>query len=206
MLVAAAILTVPSLVLQNSHAQSNANLQNTALSMHNQERTAVGVAPLTWSNSIANEAQTYANQLKSQGYVCNAQRCDLLPHGANNENLAWGSVGYPLPGMIQSWIDEKSRYDGGPIPDGGGQAGHYTAMVWHNTREVGCGTASGAQIEILVCRYNPPGNFIGQHPFGHGAAQAVGEEENAAPPFQEGAAAPHESGGGGDNSTGGGGN
>ena len=161
MLIGAAILAGPSLVLQNSHAQSNANLQDTVLNMHNRERSEVKVSPLTWSTSIAAESQAYANQLKSQEYVCNAQRCDMLPHGANNENLAWGSVGYPLSGMIQSWIDEKSRYDGGPIPNGGGPAGHYTAMVWHNTREVGCGTASGAQIEILVCRYNPPGNFIG---------------------------------------------
>ena len=37
MLGVTAILTVPSLVLQNSHAQSNANLQNTVLSMHNQD-------------------------------------------------------------------------------------------------------------------------------------------------------------------------
>src|SRR5690348_315361 len=92
-LVAAAILTVPSLVIQNSHAQSNANLQNTVLSMHNQERTAVGVAPLTWSSSLATESQGYANTLASHGYVCNAQRCDRLPHGVKNENLAWGSVG-----------------------------------------------------------------------------------------------------------------
>jgi hypothetical protein len=103
--------------------------------------------------------------------------------------------------MVQSWINEKSRYDGSPVPPGGGPAGHYTAMVWHSTREVGCGTSSGAQIEILVCRYNPPGNFEGEVPFG-GGAQAVGTEENGAPPVEQGAAPPGESGGGGgDNNT-----
>jgi hypothetical protein len=77
----------------------------------------------------------------------------------------------------------------------GGSAGHYTAMVWHSTSEVGCGTSSRAGIAILVCRYNPPGNWEGQVPYGHGGAQAVGEEENAAPPFEQGAAPPAESGG-----------
>jgi hypothetical protein len=170
--------------------------------MHNQERAVVRVPPLTWSSSLAAEAQGYANTLASRGYVCAFENCNTkLPHGASNENLAWGSVGYPLADMVQSWINEKSRYDGSPVPPGGGPAGHYTAMVWHSTREVGCGTSSGAQIEILVCRYNPPGNFEGEVPFG-GGAQAVGTEENGAPPVEQGAAPPGESGGGGgDNNT-----
>jgi len=204
-LVMAALLTVSWSALQRSQAQSNSQLQNTVLSMHNQERAAVRVPPLTWSSSLAAESQGYANTLASGGYVCTFGNCNTrLPHGASNENLAWGSVGYPLADLVQSWINEKSRYDGGPVPSGGGPAGHYTAMVWHSTAEVGCGTSSGAQIEILVCRYNPPGNFVGQAPFG-GGAQAIGEEENGAPPVEEGAAASHESGGGGNNSVGGGG-
>ena len=69
--------------------------------------------------------------------------------GATNENLAWGSVGYPASDLVQSWINEKSRYDGNPVPPGGGPAGHETAIVWHSTGEVGCGTSRGAQIEIL---------------------------------------------------------
>src|ERR687895_486843 len=151
-LVMAAFLTVPSSVLQVSHAQSNANLQNTVLNMHNQERSTVEVPPLTWSSSLATEAQRYANQLASQGYICTFENCiEELPHGAVNENLAWGSVGYSLAAMVQGWINEKSSYDGGPVPSGGGPAGHYTAMVWNSTREVGCGSSSGAQIEILVC-------------------------------------------------------
>jgi pathogenesis-related protein 1 len=202
-LVTAAILTVPSSMLQISHAQSNANLK-TALDMHNQARAAVGVQPLTWSSSLATQAQGYADQLKSQGYVCNGSNGNLdvcrtaepykyLPHGASNENLAWGSVGWPVSSMVQSWIDEKSYM---------GQ--HYTAMVWQNTRQVGCGTANGAQIDILVCRYDPPGNIAGQVPFGPGAAappsQAVGEEESTlAPPPQEGVGG----GDGGDTSGGG---
>ena len=63
-LVTAAIVTVLSSVLQVSNAQSNTNLQS-VLDIHNQERAAVGVQPLTWSDSVATQAQAYADQLKS---------------------------------------------------------------------------------------------------------------------------------------------
>src|SRR5215210_5480928 len=58
-LVTAAILTVQSLsMLQNSYAQSrlDATSQREILDIHNREREAVGVPPLTWSDTLADEA------------------------------------------------------------------------------------------------------------------------------------------------------
>jgi hypothetical protein len=43
--------------------------------------------------------------------------------------------------------------------------GHYTQMVWKNTKEVGCGTASNDNLVVLVCRYSPSGNQLGQSPY-----------------------------------------
>lgn len=86
----AAILTGPTTLLQISQAQINSSAQNSILSIHNNERSAVGVQPLTWSNSLASASQNYANQLASQGFSC-MQTCNPdIPHGATNENLAWG--------------------------------------------------------------------------------------------------------------------
>ena len=59
-----AALAVPASVLQ-SHAQGD--LQNTILKTHNDERKAVGVDPLTWSDSIAASAQNWANHLQPLG-------------------------------------------------------------------------------------------------------------------------------------------
>ncbi len=189
----AMILTVPSTVLQISQAQISQSDQNTILSKHNSERSAVGVQPLTWSNSLATQSQDYANQLSTGGYVCNGSSCaNNIPHGASNENLAWGSPGYPVSSMVQGWANEKSAYDGQPIPSGYSPAGHYTAMVWQNTHEVGCGFVATGQIDILVCRYNPAGNIVGQMPYGN-TNQAVTDNETTFVP-NEGVAGGENSG------------
>ena len=63
---------------------------------------------------------------------------------------------------------------------------------------------SGA-FSILVCRYDPQGNYPNQLPYPAAAqpSQAVGEEESTlAPPFQDGVG----DGGGGDTGGDGGGN
>ena len=100
-----------------------------------------------------------------------------LPHGANNENLAGGAPVIRSPvwsrvGSTKSRVITASRFRPEIT-----QPVITQSMVWQGTNELGCGISSGAQIEILVCRYNLPGNMIGQMPYGQGAAQAVGEEE-----------------------------
>ena len=66
-LATAAILTVPSSVLQVSYAQTNQDMESSILDVHNSERAAVGVQPLTWSNSLADGAQTWAQQIATTG-------------------------------------------------------------------------------------------------------------------------------------------
>jgi Cysteine-rich secretory protein family len=57
----AAIVIVPSAVLQRSHAQSD--LANTVLAVHNRERAAVGSPELKWSDSLAADAMSWAEHL-----------------------------------------------------------------------------------------------------------------------------------------------
>jgi hypothetical protein len=40
--------------------------------------------------------------------------------------------------------------------------GHYTQMIWRNTKTVGCGKAVAFGRTCVVCRYSPPGNYIDQ--------------------------------------------
>jgi pathogenesis-related protein 1 len=168
----AAIVIVPSAVLQRSHAQSD--LANTVLAVHNRERAAVGSPELKWSDSLAADAMNWAEHLVTlnQGKPLD-ERSDLVhaTRTGQGENLAqravWGSGPTSPPStesLLQGWVNEKSY-----------MGGHYTQMVWKTTKEVGCGTASASgtaaggsmtgQTVYLVCRYSPAGNIAGEKPY-----------------------------------------
>jgi pathogenesis-related protein 1 len=172
----AAILIVPLSVLQLSHAQSNSDIKNTILSIHNRERSKVGVPALSWSNSLAADAKSWADHIVTLG-LRPPQKAPHAPFDMNNpqgENLAWGSKGWFNATIgAQTWADEKSDYvKGTPIPpynpnqeQEGPVTGHYTQMVWKDTTQIGCGMASDAGQDYLVCRYSPPGNWEEQVPY-----------------------------------------
>ena len=46
-----------------------------------------------------------------------------------------------------------------------GVCGHYTQLIWSDTREVGCAVARDASREVWVCNYDPPGNWVGVRPY-----------------------------------------
>jgi hypothetical protein len=43
--------------------------------------------------------------------------------------------------------------------------GHYTQMVWRETREVGIGMAQSKHGLYVVARYSPAGNIVGEKPY-----------------------------------------
>lgn len=168
-LVIAALLAMSWSAVQRSHAQANGNFDN-ILQIHNNERAAVHDQPLSWSNSLAADAKSYAEHLLTLGLGPR----DILPHATGTgqgENLSWGTPGFYSPADgVQRWAAEKSNYHGGPLTredfaSGRPMIGHYTQMIWKNTSQVGCGTASSSTLAVLVCRYSPPGNYLGQAPY-----------------------------------------
>ena len=178
-LVIAAILTVSWSALERSYAQSD--IADTILKIHNDERAVVGSPALKWSDSLANDAKSWAEHLaslppkptSSSGWnQCCGGEPDLV-HAGPGENLwAGGANYYSTADMVKSWASEKSNYHGAPLSNadfapGVPMIGHYTQMVWKNTKDVGCATAIGNQgkFEFLVCRYSPPGNTLGQRPY-----------------------------------------
>src|SRR6188472_2152011 len=154
-------------VSNNTGNVQGEDLANSILTVHNQERAAVGVSPLTWSDTLAAGAQTWAQHLATTGDFSHDTN---VPNGVG-ENIAGfnPSLGVSAPGEGQSlWVDEKKDYQGGVLtPENWYPTGHYTQMVWKDTKEVGCGTAGGEghPYSILVCRYSPSGNYMGQAPY-----------------------------------------
>ncbi|XP_057547008.1 pathogenesis-related protein PR-1 type-like [Amaranthus tricolor] len=141
--------------------------QNSAkdyLAAHNAARAAVGVPPLTWDERIAAYAQKYAKE--------RAADCKLVHSNADNygENLAEGYASYgPLSGVdgVELWINEKLSYDYGTNScTNGEQCGHYTQIVWRDSKRLGCARVlcqnGGA---FVTCNYYPPGNYIGERPY-----------------------------------------
>lgn len=138
------------------------------LSLHNAERDRTGVPRLAWSGKLAREAQQWAEVLAREGRMRHAPR-DVS--GGAGENLWMGPAGYyGADVMIGAFVDEKRLYLHRPFPEvsrsGKWQdVGHYTQVVWRDTKEVGCAVARGAKDDFLVCRYWPAGNWMGQVAF-----------------------------------------
>jgi uncharacterized protein YkwD len=138
------------------------------LAEHNSERDRAGVPRLVWSGKLAHEAHQWAEVLARENTMRHAPRD--ISRGAG-ENLWMGAAGYYGPDkMVGAFVDENRVFVYGTFPKvsttGRWQdVGHYTQVVWRDTKEVGCAIARGEAYDFLVCRYWPAGNWIGQVPF-----------------------------------------
>jgi len=139
---------------------------------HNQWRTQVDAPALIWSDTLATSALSWSKHLAADG-------C-LMKHstgGSYGENIYWASPlsfsdgtrivqGVKDQDVVDAWGSEITFYDYASNSCKGGVCGHYTQVVWKDTREVGCGmTVCGDQAQIWVCRYSPAGNMMGQRPY-----------------------------------------
>ena len=133
---------------------------------HNAYRSKVNVGPLTWSNELATYAKAWGQHLAEIG--CEMEHRPKSGEWAQKygENLYWCSGYAATPAKaVNSWGEEKKDYDGGVMNNKNFVAGHYTQMIWANTTQVGCAIiqcSDGAY--IVVCNYNPAGNYWGQSP------------------------------------------
>ncbi|KAJ1396583.1 Ves allergen [Sesbania bispinosa] len=68
---------------------------------------------------------------------------------------------------VRLWVNEKADYDYNSNSCASGkQCGHYTQVVWKNTKRVGCAKVrcnNGGT--FITCNYDPPGNYVGQRPY-----------------------------------------
>ncbi len=119
---------------------------------------------LTWSNALAQSAQNYADILAANGEFDHS-------HWGYGENLYAATFSATYTNAIDSWYAEKGDYDyAGNSCTPGAQCGHYTQLIWRDTTEFGCAkaiykTGQYTGWTVVVCQYNPPGNYTGQRPY-----------------------------------------
>lgn len=135
------------------------------LEAHNRERAAYGSAPLLWDAALAAEAGAFAAQLARLGRLQHSPKGQRPGQG---ENLWMGSRGaYSAEAMIANWASERRHFRRGVFPavsrtGNWRDVGHYTQIVWPRTIRLGCGIATSARWDVLVCRYTPSGNRDGE--------------------------------------------
>ncbi|KAH7331592.1 hypothetical protein KP509_20G042000 [Ceratopteris richardii] len=149
--------------MPTAHAQHQESEESGFLFPQNEARATVGVPPLSWDYNLTSYAASYA--------ASQADQCEALVHsrGPFGENLFWGGFGraWKPEDAVGLWLAERSYYDYASNSCATGRmCGHYTQIVWRDTTDVGCATQTCSTGSLLmICNYNPPGNYIGEWPF-----------------------------------------
>ncbi|KAJ4971707.1 hypothetical protein NE237_004806 [Protea cynaroides] len=143
------------------HVSQAQNSQQDYLAAHNAARSKVRVGSITWDDTVAANAQNYANQ--------RAGDCKLVHSGGRyGENLAMSSGDMSATEAVNMWVAEKANYDYNSNSCTGGQmCGHYTQVVWRNSVHFGCARVrcSNGSGTFIICSYDPPGNYLGERPY-----------------------------------------
>ncbi|URE00088.1 SCP [Musa troglodytarum] len=138
-----------------------AGLVGQLLRSHNAARAAVGLPPLAWDARLARYAESYAGRRRRD--------CALAHSGGPyGENIFWGSGARWRPAQAAAaWVRERRWYHYRSNSCSAPECGHYTQIVWRSTRRLGCAmvSCSGRKGVLVVCEYDPPGNYIGERPY-----------------------------------------
>ena len=129
------------------------------LKAHNLYRARVGSPPLVWSGKLAASAQQWAALLiKREAYAPRR-------NGQFGENLFEITGGTAdAHDVVAAWAGEAKNFN--PKKNScSARCGHYTQVIWRDTKSVGCGMARGKGREVWVCNYDPPGNVVGERPY-----------------------------------------
>ncbi|KAJ3807680.1 CAP domain-containing protein [Lentinula aff. lateritia] len=146
---------------QTASATSGATTEfiQSTLNSHNTARAQYGASSLTWSSNLYPAAQQWANACVFQHRYAG---------GNYGENLAAAAPhGISVQQGVDMWMAEACAYSNQySNPTFSSSTGHFTQVVWKSTISVACAIATcnflGNGTGYSVCRYDPPGNYLGQ--------------------------------------------
>ncbi|KZV29579.1 pathogenesis-related protein PR-1-like [Dorcoceras hygrometricum] len=132
---------------------------------HNLVRATRLEMPLIWDSELEQYARWWAKQRQEDCKAAHSFPEDGFKLG---ENIYWGSGSTWTPtDAVRAWADEEKYYNYGSNSCVQGElCGHYTQIVWRNTRRIGCArVVCDTGDSFMTCNYYPPGNVIGERPY-----------------------------------------
>ena len=152
--------------IDNTGSKISSEDARAVLDHHNKIRNDLHIPPLSWNAEVAAYAQEWADSLTT------FHNCNLI-HRENTrgygENLYGGGSAEsskPIDASL-AWYSEIQQYTYVRLDENNWyNTGHYTQMIWKNTKEVGVGIGTcPAGGVIIVANYNPTGNYMGEYPY-----------------------------------------
>ena len=131
-----------------------------ALEAHNKYREKHHSPPLVLNKELCKIASDYAQKLLQNNAI--SYSFGKFKGNDMGENI-FMCQGSEATGEMATndWYNEVKNYNF--KKDFQKDTGHFTQIIWKDTKEVGFGVANRGNTYYVVANYYPPGNFLGQY-------------------------------------------
>lgn len=153
---------------KESHEESDEEFEKEAVATVNEFRKIHRAFDITLSPELSRQAREYAKKIANMGSL--QHDLEAVKELDEGENLAMGckQFGVPLTAReaITNWYNEVCDYDFDRA-EFSMSTGHFTQVVWADSKEFGIGKAAGKQngmpCTFVVGRFTPSGNYKGEY-------------------------------------------
>lgn len=155
------VIKVENKAKGGSKSDSKLSIIDEVISLHNKYRKLHGCPEIVHNPELTKIAQTYADKIASENNFSHSN-CKWGDKHIG-ENLSWcNGIKITAEVMTDMWYNEIKFYDF-DNPQFSSEAGHFTQVVWKNTKEIGVGISQSSDGAWYgVANYYPPGNVVGQ--------------------------------------------
>ena len=110
--------------------------QKECIDTHNKYRANHGAPPLTFDQTLADQAQAHADKVAADGRFRHSDWA--AGKGGECISAGWNKPSWTI--AVKDWHDEEKDYDYNTGKSKSGNAvGHFTQIVWKKAKKAGCG-------------------------------------------------------------------
>lgn len=151
----------PASISKQKNSEEIGEFEKDCLKAHNEFRSKHGVKMLKLNSKLCKFAGEWATNLASRA---NPIHRSNSPYG-ENIFCTWSNSPYRMVvhgrEPVEHWYGEVESHVFNKEPTTL-RTGHFTQVIWRDSKELGVGQAQSKSGQVvIVCNYDPPGNFIG---------------------------------------------